>query len=73
MVDMERLIAAVHGKNMKIVMDLVVNHTSDQVFYTCHMYHATSNHEANSTYGFNNQEVQRIIHIETGMFGDRVV
>ena len=29
--DMDRLIAAIHKRSMKIVMDLVVNHTSDQV------------------------------------------
>jgi hypothetical protein len=29
--DMERLIAETHARGMRIVLDLVVNHTSDQV------------------------------------------
>jgi glycosidase len=31
--DWEELKDAVHAKGMKLVMDLVVNHTSDQVIY----------------------------------------
>jgi len=30
MKDMERLLAEIHEKDMKLVMDLVVNHTSDE-------------------------------------------
>jgi glycosidase len=29
--DIDRLIAGLHERHMKLVMDLVVNHTSDQV------------------------------------------
>jgi glycosidase len=29
--DVEKLIAGLHERGMKLVMDLVVNHTSDQV------------------------------------------
>lgn len=29
--DVEKLIAGLHDRGMKLVMDLVVNHTSDQV------------------------------------------
>lgn len=32
MEDLDRLIDGVHERGMKFVMDLVVNHTSDQVF-----------------------------------------
>ena len=33
MEDLDRLIAGVHDRGMKFVMDLVVNHTSDQVCF----------------------------------------
>jgi glycosidase len=33
--DLERLIDGVHQRGMKFVMDLVVNHTSDQVCPLC--------------------------------------
>jgi 1,4-alpha-glucan branching enzyme len=34
--DVEALIQGLHDRNMKFVMDLVVNHTSDQVYYLCY-------------------------------------
>lgn len=32
--DLDQLIAAIHERGMKLVLDLVVNHTSDQVCYS---------------------------------------
>lgn len=37
--DMERLIAETHSRGMKIILDLVVNHTSDQVTFPKKKYH----------------------------------
>lgn len=33
--DVDELVKGLHGRGMKLVMDLVVNHTSDEVFSPC--------------------------------------
>lgn len=73
MADMERLIAAIHERNMKIVMDLVVNHTSDQVFAPNPRIILYLTPRLISMNGFNSLEVRKKILFETGMFGDRAV
>ncbi len=39
--DVERLIAALHLRGMKLIMDLVVNHTSDQASPSVHQLWST--------------------------------
>lgn len=35
--DVEQLIAGLHARNMRLLLDLVVNHTSDQVGRSSHL------------------------------------
>lgn len=46
MADFDRLLTEVHNRGMRIIMDLVVNHTSDE-----HMWYQKAIHEPNSKYG----------------------
>ena len=46
MADLDELLAAVHTSGMKLIMDLVVNHTSDE-----HAWFKTALNEPNSSYG----------------------
>lgn len=66
--DMEELIAECHARGMRILLDLVVNHTSDQVSRAFHIvvrfaliYHSTN--------GSKNRVLQRRIRSATGISG----
>jgi maltooligosyltrehalose synthase len=73
--DMERLIDETHSRGMRIILDLVVNHTSDQVctglifslFSTFHEFDANDY----STNGSKNLALPKIIRNATGTSGDQ--
>lgn len=68
--DMERLISETHDRGMRIILDLVVNHTSDQVC-RAHIYYGFQL-TSNSTNGSKNLAHQKIIPNAIGTSGDRL-
>ena len=70
--DLDRLIDGVHERGMKFVMDLVVNHTSDQVFSLGHASRGSWDlaNMSISTSGFKSPSLQEIIPREIGIFGE---
>jgi oligo-1,6-glucosidase len=72
--DMERLIDETHNRGMRIMLDLVVNHTSDQVRPMTsppHLVHQNGMLTPNSTNGSKNRAPQKIIPNVIGTSGGR--
>ena len=68
--DIEQLIAGLHARNMRLLLDLVVNHTSDQVriFYCVNSPSLSA--DSYSMSGSNNQDLLSTALIETGTSGE---
>lgn len=67
--DHDNLIKGLHSRGMKYVMDLVVNHTSDQVCYLQNRSRESAKRWPFSTNGSKSRDPQKTTNIETGIFG----
>jgi hypothetical protein len=73
--DMERLIDETHTRGMRVMLDLVVNHTSDQVCSMPLPLHLVYQHDilnADSTNGSKNRALRRITPNAIGTSGGRL-
>lgn len=68
--DVDRLIQGLHATDMKYVMDLVVNHTSDQVsvYMRMHLLTSISNRDC-SMNGSNSRGFRKLMSSATGISG----
>jgi 1,4-alpha-glucan branching enzyme len=67
--DVERLIDGLHSRGLKLLMDLVVNHTSDKVRQHSQGNYALAN-IFHSTNGFKNPSHLKTVLTETGISGE---